>query len=130
MPYCPHCGSQVDSSATFCSSCGGKLPETPSTPVPPTSATERELNISSLIWAIVTTIFFFLPLGILAIVFTVLAKDSPTDEEEAKNLRYAKNCNLAGTLIFAVLFVIGIVGTILSAISALALGAGLLGFLG
>ena len=125
MPYCPHCGSQVDSSATFCSSCGGKLPETPST-----SATERELNISSLIWAIVTTIFFFLPLGVLAIVFTVLAKDSPTDEEEAKNLRYAKNCNLAGTLIFAVLFVIGIVGTILSAISALALGAGLLGFLG
>jgi hypothetical protein len=47
-----------------------------------------------------------MPLGVASLILTILAKDAPTVEEEAKKLKTAKTLNLVGTIV-GVVYIIG-----------------------
>lgn len=110
MAYCSNCGKQLEEIAKFCPACGAKTEtsgETAEIPVEQASATETpapakasgKLDLQMLIYSIINTVMLCLPLGIASLILTILAKDAPTAEEEAKKLKTAKTCNIIGTLI-------------------------------
>lgn len=116
MAFCPNCGASVESGTLFCSSCGANLQANNNAPFGNAQTAynapqpkSRELNVAQLVWAIINTLFTFMPLGIVALVFTITAKDSPDDETEAKRLKNAKLCNIIATAIGAAAIVFSII---------------------
>ncbi len=140
MAFCNNCGAQLEENAKFCPSCGTAQteqapavldtpvePVTPMEPVTPvTPAAEipvqevapapakasGSLNVAQLVWSIINLILCCTPLGIASLIFTVIAKDAPTAEEEAKKLKTAKTCNLIGTIgggVFIILYIVFVV---------------------
>jgi len=110
MAFCSNCGKQLEENAKFCPACGAKTEtsgETAEIPVEQASATETpapakasgKLDPQMLIYSIINTVMLCLPLGIASLILTILAKDAPSAEEEAKKLKTAKTCNIIGTLI-------------------------------
>ena len=110
MAFCSNCGKQLEENAKFCPACGTKTEtsgETAEIPVEQAFATETpapakasgKLDLQMLIYSIINTVILCLPLGIASLILTILAKDAPTAEEEAKKLKTAKTCNIIGTLI-------------------------------
>ncbi len=91
-------------------------PNSFSAPIPPKAS--GVLNVAQLVWAIINLLCCCTPLGIAALILTVMAKDAPTAEEEAKKLKTAKTCNIIGTvggvvieiLVFVLTF-LGILGS-------------------
>ena len=124
MAFCKNCGAQLEESAKFCPSCGTAQAEqapaevvTPEIEIPvqeinAAPAPEKasgNLNVAQLVWSIINLLVCCTPLGIAALIFTVIAKDAATAEEEAKKLKTAKTCNLIGTIGGAVVIVLYIV---------------------
>jgi len=123
MAFCPNCGNPVNDDACFCASCGTNLKSgneqptnieevKPEVPQPK----KREFNMTQLVWAIINIVLCCLPLGVVALITTIIAKDAPNDETEAKNLKTAKICNIIATVAGAVSFVIGFIIGLLSAL--------------
>ena len=124
MAYCSNCGSKLDENAKFCIACGTPTEQTehstPSNTAPVDEVTPAPakasgvLNTGMFIWAIINLISCCTPLGIASLVLTILAKDAPSAEEEAKKIKTAKTCNLIGTIGGAV-YILGciIVGVIM-----------------
>ena len=73
--------------------------------------TKRSFNTLQIVWAIINLILCCMPLGIAALVCTVLAKYADTDESEKKNLKAARVCNIIATIIGVVSLIIAIVST-------------------
>ena len=123
MAYCSNCGSKLEENAKFCLACGTPTEQTENSTTINTAPVEEAtpapakasgvLNMGMLIWAIINLISCCTPLGIAGLVLTILAKDAPSAEEEAKKLKTAKTCNLIGTIGGAV-YILGciIVGVI------------------
>ena len=115
MAYCSNCGSKLEENAKFCLACGTPTEQTENsttintapvdevTPAP--AKASGVLNMGMLIWALINLFSFCVPLGIASLVLTILAKDAPSAEEEAKKIKTAKTCNLIGT-IGGVIFII------------------------
>ncbi|MBR5187636.1 MAG: zinc-ribbon domain-containing protein [Clostridia bacterium] len=124
MAYCSNCGSKLEENAKFCLACGTPTEQTENSTTINTAPVEEAtpapakasgvLNMGMLIWAIINLISCCTPLGIAGLVLTILAKDAPSAEEEAKKLKTAKTCNLIGTIGGAV-YILGciIVGVIM-----------------
>jgi uncharacterized membrane protein YvbJ len=126
MAFCKNCGAQLEEGAKFCSSCGtAHTEQTPEVEIPvqefvvpemPTvEKASGNLNVAQLIWAIINLLACCTPLGIAALVLTVIAKDAATAEEEAKKLKTAKTCNLIGTIGVAVGMILYIVFVVVMA---------------
>ena len=132
MAFCKNCGAQIEEGAKFCPSCGTAQAEqapaevvTPEVEIPaqefvapamPTiEKASGNLNVAQLIWAIINLIACCTPLGIVSLIFTVIAKDAATAEEEAKKLKTAKTCNLIGTIVGAVGIILYIVFVVVMA---------------
>ena len=123
MAYCSNCGTKLEENAKFCLACGTPTEQTENSTTINTAPVEEAtpapakasgvLNMGMLIWAIINLISCCTPLGIAGLVLTILAKDAPSAEEEAKKLKTAKTCNLIGTIGGAV-YILGciIVGVI------------------
>ena len=62
--YCKRCGTRNDDDAGKCVECGNALSQC-------SSATAYVAVPNHLVWAIIVTIFCFLPLGVVAIVYAV-----------------------------------------------------------
>ena len=74
--YCPTCGSSNDEGASFCTSCGASL-------VPVEAGDAPQDVPSRLVWALLVTIFCFLPpLGIVSIIYAVKVKKKLADGDE------------------------------------------------
>ena len=124
MAYCSNCGSKLEENAKFCLACGTPTEQTENSTTINTAPVEEVtpapakasgvLNMGMLIWAIINLISCCTPLGIAGLVLTILAKDAPSAEEEAKKIKTAKTCNLIGTIGGAV-YILGciIVGVIM-----------------
>ncbi|MBQ7384457.1 MAG: CD225/dispanin family protein [Clostridia bacterium] len=124
MAFCPNCGKSVDNGVNFCPSCGAAIPtnnEFNGTPLneefiyDAPQPKQRELNVAQLVWSIINVVLCCMPLGIAAVVFTIMAKDAPDDETEAKRLKNALIFNIIST-------VAGVLVTIISFIVSFALG--------
>ena len=115
MAYCSNCGSKLEENAKFCLACGTPTEQTENSTTINTAPVEEAtpapakasgvLNMGMLIWALINLFSFCVPLGIASLVLTILAKDAPSAEEEAKKIKTAKTCNLIGT-IGGVIFII------------------------
>jgi len=130
MPFCPNCGTNLENNEKFCPNCGKNMQEntqsasqsTNQTYTQPNAdnvsaysapynaqATPRSLNTAQLVWSIVNILMCCLPLGIVALIFTIIAKDAPDDETEARKLKTAKACNIISTVGGAIIIVLYIV---------------------
>lgn len=118
MAFCSNCGKQLDENAKFCLACGTPT-EQIENPTENTAPVEEEapapakasgvLNMGMLVWAIINLISCCTPLGIAGLILTILAKDAPSAEEEAKKIKTAKTCNLIGTIGGAVYIVVCVI---------------------
>ena len=134
MAFCKNCGAELDEGAKFCASCGTaqaeeekattenaaeekvEIPEYVAPDMPPKAS--GVLNVAQLVWSIINIIMCCMPLGVVALIFTITAKDAPSTEEEAKKLKTAKTCNLIATiggvvinvLLFVFSFILGLMG--------------------
>ncbi len=117
MAFCKNCGTQLDENANFCPSCGAaQSPVPPAEPIveqpaqaPAPQKASGILNVGQLVWSIINLVACCTPLGLAALIITILAKDAPTAEEESKKLKTAKTCNLIGTIGSAVIVILYIV---------------------
>ena len=101
--FCRYCGAHNDENAKYCVSCGEPMVER----VTGTIVSEkRSMNVSQLIWSIISLLFLCMPLGIASLILTISAQDAKTDEEEAKILKKAKTCNLIATILGVAGFVL------------------------
>lgn len=108
MAFCSNCGSKLEENAKFCLACGTPTEQTENStteniaPVeeaaPAPAKASGVLNMSMLVWAIINLIACCMPLGIVGLVLTIMAKDAPSAEEEAKKIKTAKTCNLIGSI--------------------------------
>ena len=77
--YCPSCGAEAVSGASFCARCGARVsdsadasqdpPQPPAPPPPGYSATQANSIPTYLPYAILVTLFCCLPLGIPGIIY-------------------------------------------------------------
>ena len=121
MAFCPNCGNNLEENAKFCPSCGANLnnnttPEPIIFDVPQNKP--RSLNVGMLIWSIINCLMCCMPLGVVSLIFTILAKDAENDETEKKKLNVAKLCNIINNvavglivIIYVIMVVIGVIAT-------------------
>ena len=110
MSFCPNCGNNLEENVKFCPSCGAKLNDN-AEPIVVENIMNvenkaRSLNVGMLVWSIINILMCCMPLGVVALIFTILAKDAATDEVEQKNIKIAKTCNLIGNIAVGVLVII------------------------
>ena len=94
--YCKKCGALIEEGVGFCSACGEPIAATIVGP-----SQKRSINVAQLVWAIISMSLCF-PLGAAALIFTIMAQDAKTDEEEKTMVKRAKICNIIATVFVAV----------------------------
>ena len=128
MAYCKNCGVALDENAKFCSTCGASQEEetvvaeitSEEIVTPEPKKASGKLNIAQLVWSIINLVACCGPLGIAGLILTIIAKDAPSAEDEAKKIKVAKTCNLIGTIggiIISILYIAMIVLGVLSEIA-------------
>lgn len=131
MAFCKQCGSQLNDDDRFCPNCGatvesesnegvgnnngnvnpvqnnanGADPLNYSTP----EGTGRKMNTGMLVWSIINIVLCCAPLGVWALVMTIMAKNATSDEEMQKKLKIAKVVNIISAIVGAVMFVISFI---------------------
>ncbi len=112
MSFCVNCGKELTEGQLFCPQCGTRAADSAPksepvvNPVPPAEE-KAGINAGMLVWSIIN-IFLSTVLGIIALVFTILASNEPIERAQ-KTLKTAKILNIVAT-------VLGVIGVILSII--------------
>ena len=130
MAYCKNCGVALEENAKFCATCGASQEETVAAEItteeivaPAPKKASGNLNIAQLIWSIINLVACCTPLGIAGLILTIIAKDAPSAEDEAKKIKVAKTCNLIGTIggiIISILYIAYIALIVLGVASEIA----------
>ncbi len=128
MAYCKNCGVALEENAKFCANCGASQEETVAAEItteeivaPAPKKASGNLNIAQLVWSIINLIACCGPLGIAGLILTIIAKDAPSAEDEAKKLKVAKTCNLIGTIggiIISILYIIAYIALIVLGVAS------------
>lgn len=112
MKFCTKCGYQLPDDAICCSQCGNMLnsanPQPQAAPAQTytaNSAPSGKLNVGMLVWAIINSLFCCLPLGIVALVYSIKTGSSTTVEEENDCGKKAKVWNIVATVAGAVFMI-------------------------
>ena len=125
MALCKKCGVEVADGIASCPNCGeemvaeqaipqqetqvqnGYAPSQPyyQQPMYEGNPPSGQMNTGLLVWSIINTVACCQILGIIALIFTITAKSSPTLEEEQKKLKTVKTLNLIGTIGGAILMI-------------------------
>lgn len=124
MAFCKHCGNKLNDDDRFCPNCGataanerngsfgnnygnvnsgqntpyGADPLNYSTPDAPSG----RINTGLFVWSIINILFCCMPLGIWALVMTVIARDANSAEEERKKLRTARIVNIVSAILYII----------------------------
>ena len=122
MAFCRNCGTELGEEQKFCVNCGAAVEpeikqEDQPAPEAPEAPKKMGLNIKMLVWSIVNTVLCCQILGIIALVFTILAGENADLETAKKYLKTAKVLNIVGIacilvyiLLLIVYFVVMIIG--------------------
>ena len=130
MAFCKNCGAELGD-GKFCVNCGAAVdPEVKQEeqPVTETPAVPQKmgLNVKMLVWSIVNTVLCCQILGIIALVFTILAGESVDLDTAKKYLKTAKILNIIGIVCVAVYILFFIVYIIVMIIGGGLLSLGVL----
>lgn len=128
MAYCKNCGVALEENAKFCATCGASQEETVAAEItteeivaPAPKKASGNLNIAQLVWSIINLVACCTPLGIAGLILTIIAKDAPSAEDEAKKLKAAKTCNLIGTIggiIISILYIAAYIALIVLGVAS------------
>ena len=113
MAFCRNCGTDIGDNK-FCTACGAPVVcETPKSE--PEKKPEPKMNVKMLVWSIINTVISAVStLGILAIVFTVLAYDTSCDVKAKKYIKTARILNIVGSALTVLTVIAMIMYVILS----------------
>ena len=100
--FCKYCGAETVEGIDYCGRCGKSLVET--------SAKEEKkdggsLNVGMLVWSIINMLITCQVAGIVAFVFTILAKYEE-NEKAKKYIGVAKISNIVGTAYGVLSFIV------------------------
>ena len=111
MAYCSNCGTKLEDGTKLCPMCGSYQHDTQNAYVNDQSIerSSGNLNVGQLVWSIINIVLCCVPLGIAALILTILAKDSPSREEELKKIKAARTCNIIGSVSVAALVIIYVI---------------------
>lgn len=104
--FCKHCGAELIEGIDFCKNCGNAVNEIAVVEEP--AKKKDPLNVGMFVWSLINMILCCQPAGIVALVFTLLARY----EEKLKADKYigiAKICNIIGTAIGVLAVVVVII---------------------
>ena len=109
MDFCKHCGAQIDGSCRYCPHCGAERGVSGEEAAQSSNAGEPEekqgLHVGYLVWSIINMIVGIVPLGVVGLIFTILANNTPM--ERAKGyLKTVKTVNLISSIVAGVLYAI------------------------
>ena len=135
MAFCTNCGAELKG-GKFCVNCGAAI-ETGTEEKAYTQAayeaapqpTKAGLNVKMLIWSIINALLCSRILGMVSIVFTILAAESTDALESQKYIKIAKILNIIGAVCVALYVIFMIVYIIVMVIGSGLLSLGILGAL-
>lgn len=104
--YCKTCGAKNDENASYCVNCGSCLTVEGGTSSNQASDQKRKINVAQLVWSIISMGCLCLPLGVVSLIFVIMAQDAKTDEEERNNIKVARTCNLIASILGVSVFVL------------------------
>ncbi len=136
--YCPKCGTENADSASFCQSCGTSLAPAAQEQAPTQMVTAASQGVAPqpatpglipkvpnyLVWAIISLIFFFLPGGIVAVIYAVKV-DNLLAAGDVAGAQHASGVAKAWCVVSTVIFCFGIVLSIILAIIGVGIGLSL-----
>ena len=101
MKNCKYCEKELLDEAIVCPECGCSQEEEIVKP-------SGRLRVGSMVWSIFNLYFANLPLGLVSLLMTILAKFSRDEAEERQCLKAAKICNIISTvlLVLSVIFIV------------------------
>ena len=110
MRFCSNCGNPLTEDACFCTQCGSACnTQTAEEPVKETVTEEpveepkHGLHVGFLVWSIINMVLTVTPLGVVGLVFTIMANDTPMTRALGY-LKVVKTVNLVATIIGAVAY--------------------------
>lgn len=112
---CKNCGATVEGSE-YCPVCGVKVtPEANEefTPVVESGASKK-LNVPMLVWSIINLVCCCGIVGIVPLIFTILATNRDTAEQEAHDIKIAKIMNIVCTVGGVISVIVGVILGIIS----------------
>lgn len=98
--YCKNCGAELTEGLELCMNCGTAVNEITRDSEPIIEKAEKKypLNVGMFIWSLVNFIFCCQPVGIISLIFTLLARYEEKDKAD-KYIGIAKIFNIIGTVI-------------------------------
>ena len=113
--YCKNCGAELTEGLVLCMNCGTAVNEINQETEPIIEKAEKKypLNVGMLVWSLIDFLFCCQPAGIIALIFTLLARYEEKEKAD-KYIGIAKICNIIGTIVgvliaLAVIFYIVVV---------------------
>ncbi len=107
---CEKCGKPLETNEKFCSECGTEnLQYEAMTGV-------RTYNTGLMVWSIIN-LFLCNILGLIAMMFTMSARNAATPAQATKDLKVAKILNIVATVVGCVVIILSVVITIVTIMS-------------
>lgn len=104
--YCKTCGAKNDENASYCVNCGSCLTVEGNPSSNHFPAQKRKINVAQLVWSIISMVCLCLPLGVVSLIFVIMAQDAKTDEEERNHIKVARTCNLIASILGVAIYVL------------------------
>ncbi len=126
MAFCRKCGSELTEGQLFCTKCGEpvEVMNNNNTSEPAPAPVEKaKLNVGMLVWSIINMLCCGTVVGIVALVFTIMADNQPIEKANGY-LKVAKILNIVATALAAVIVVIYIIWIIFVLVFGFSIAAG------
>lgn len=103
--FCSNCGNPIQDGESFCSACGTRVGSYAAQPQPQPEQVEplHGLHGGYLAWSIINMILAVVPLGVIGLVFTIAANNTPMTRALGY-LKVAKTVNMISSIIAGVLY--------------------------